>query len=493
MRCAIVSDIHANLQAWKAVLLDARSVGVDKIVCLGDIVGYGPDPAAVLQSVYENVDHLVLGNHDAVVCGKMDPSVFNSGALRIIEWTQSQLSPDAARFLTDLPLSLKTPFFRAAHANFYDPAGFEYIIDPPDAMPSWKAVDDRLLFTGHTHQPGIYLLGASGEPHRIDPRDFAVEPDKRYIVNVGSVGQPRDGEARACYCILDTDEPALFWRRIPFDLDAYRERLAQAGIDPKTSFFLGADPRHGVPALRDLLQFAPPAEAGKALHATRAVEDVDLLRRKVGRWKRLYGMSLALLLATGLTGGALAWRYATRTADRPPLDTSVLDGTDATIDRNLLPTPAATTTAPGHPLARWHVHLDRKRQQTVAVVNDAGRGATAFRLTSRSRHASMWIRSPTVRVKPGMKFTLQAFFRPAAGFDGDIAAAVSVRRRGENGNLDWDRFFLVKAPNMPRKGGWVEARQTFHLPADTVECHVEIRGAFRGRVHIRDISLIPRE
>ena len=95
MRYAIVSDIHANLQAWNAVLLDIRSSGVDKILCLGDLVGYGPQPAETLQSLYEHVDHFILGNHDAAACGKLDASYFNDGARELIEWTREQLNPES--------------------------------------------------------------------------------------------------------------------------------------------------------------------------------------------------------------------------------------------------------------------------------------------------------------------------------------------------------------------------------------------------------------
>ena len=145
MRYAIVSDLHANLPAWTAVLLDLRSLDADRIICLGDLVGYGPQPAEVLRSVYAEVNHVVLGNHDAVVCGKLDGSLFNETARQIILWTRDRLNAQALRFLRSLPLSLRGGGFRCAHGDLADPAAFRYVIDPADAAPSWSAVEDRLL------------------------------------------------------------------------------------------------------------------------------------------------------------------------------------------------------------------------------------------------------------------------------------------------------------------------------------------------------------
>ena len=126
MRFAIVSDLHSNLQAWNAVLLDIRSQKLDRIICLGDVVGYGPDPAEVLRSVHANVNHLVLGNHDAVVCGKMDETLFNESARQIIDWTRGQLNREARRFLGSLPLSLDAGLFRCAHGDFSEPGAFNH-------------------------------------------------------------------------------------------------------------------------------------------------------------------------------------------------------------------------------------------------------------------------------------------------------------------------------------------------------------------------------
>jgi len=127
MQVAIISDVHANMQAWNSVLLDIRSLDLDSIFCLGDTVGYGPNPAEVLSSIHTNVEHLVLGNHDAVVCGKLKPDLFNDSAAELIRWTSKQLNNQAVDFLASLPLSIDCGDFRCSHGDLADPAAFNYI------------------------------------------------------------------------------------------------------------------------------------------------------------------------------------------------------------------------------------------------------------------------------------------------------------------------------------------------------------------------------
>ncbi|MBA4389292.1 MAG: hypothetical protein C0404_15075, partial [Verrucomicrobia bacterium] len=149
MRIALVSDIHSNLQAWNAVLMDIRSSRLDRIICLGDVVGYGPNPAEVLESVHANVNYLVMGNHDAVICNKIDSSQFQDSAVESLEWSRQRLGKNAVAFLETLPLCLESELFRCAHGDHSDPAAFNYVIEPEDAIPSWQAVSSNLLFVGH--------------------------------------------------------------------------------------------------------------------------------------------------------------------------------------------------------------------------------------------------------------------------------------------------------------------------------------------------------
>ena len=303
MRYAFISDLHSNLQAWRAVHLDIRSSRVDYIICLGDIVGYGPSPAELLNEVHSNVDAFVMGNHDAVVCGSMDDSSFTLEARELIRWTATRVNRKAAAFLRSFPLTLVGNGFRCAHGDFARPANFEYVLNPEQALPSWQAVDSQLLLTGHTHAPAFFIMGPSGIPRETVPQDFELEPEKRYFLNAGSVGYPRDGDPRASYCIYDTQAQAVFWRRVPFDLDSYRTTLIQCGLNPARSHLLAIDPRQNATPVRALLDFTPPATLDKAAKNAVATRPVAPRQTSGKTWKHLFIAALALLIATGLSLG----------------------------------------------------------------------------------------------------------------------------------------------------------------------------------------------
>jgi predicted phosphodiesterase len=288
MRYAFISDLHANLQAWHAVHRDIRNQCADYIICLGDVVGYGPSPARLLNEVHSHIDAFVLGNHDAVVAGKMDDSSFNPEAREIIRWTAGRLNRKASEFLGSFPLTLIGNGFRCAHGDFSKPANFEYVLNPEDALPSWQTVDTQLLLAGHTHDPAFFLIGASGIPREIEPQDFELEPGKRYFVNVGSVGAPRDGDPRASYCLYDTEARAVFWRRVAFDLDSYRSAIIQSGLDVNQCHFLKNDPLEKTIPVREQLDFTPPTLPGKAAQTPLATRDFTLLKRNLRRWKQLF-------------------------------------------------------------------------------------------------------------------------------------------------------------------------------------------------------------
>ncbi len=230
MRYAIVSDIHANIHAWDAVYADLCEQGVDEIICLGDIMGYGPNPAEVFEACYSNVHHMVMGNHDAAVCGKMPLERFNKESRRIVEWTQSRIDLSAKNFLMKLPLVVGGDDAIFTHSGVDHPANFDYVYDAPECMPSWAACSEKIIFAGHTHLPGIHMVGDMGVPQSIPPKDIRLSDAMRYFVNVGSVGQPRDGDVRACYVIYDSDESFIWYRRVPFNIDGYFASLKSNGL-----------------------------------------------------------------------------------------------------------------------------------------------------------------------------------------------------------------------------------------------------------------------
>jgi predicted phosphodiesterase len=239
MRYAIVSDIHANLQAWHAVRDDLRECGVDEVLCLGDVIGYGPRPVQVLDEVREFCGNFVLGNHDAVVAGKLDPNLFNDNAKYLIDWTCKQLGDEPARFFNEVPMVMGDDIMTCVHAEAAIPERWTYIVEPEQSRESFEATDAQVTFVGHTHVPlvcryDIHTMAIDGR----SGLDFAFEPKMRYLVNVGSVGDPRDGTASASYCIYDSEAQKVFFRSLPFDYDAFREDLAKSRLPVKPHFLI---------------------------------------------------------------------------------------------------------------------------------------------------------------------------------------------------------------------------------------------------------------
>ena len=230
MRYAIISDIHANLQALHAIQEDILKVGVDELICLGDIVGFGPDPSKVMDSIYANVHHFVMGNHDAAACGLLDSSAFNKDSRKIIEWTKTKLNPTAKKFLKEMPFIISTENFACVHAEMGDPGMYRYITQPEEAKASWDSCTEQIIFIGHTHIPAIYMVGEMGVAHYLPPQELRCGANMRYIVNVGSVGQSRDGDMRACYVVYDSEKQQIDFRRVTYDLDKYFDRMQAEGL-----------------------------------------------------------------------------------------------------------------------------------------------------------------------------------------------------------------------------------------------------------------------
>lgn len=491
MQVAIISDIHANLQAWNAVLLDIRHSGIKKIICLGDIVGYGPNPAEVMESVYANVDYFVLGNHDAVICRKLDPSLFNQTAHELIEWTRDRLGPNAMKFLGAIPLTLQTNAFRCAHGDLGEPASFDYVIDPGDATPSWNCVDDQLIFIGHTHVPAIHVLGSSGVPRTVAPQDFALEEGKRYIVNVGSVGQPRDGDSRASYCIYDTTRKSVLWRRIAFDLDAYRVALKSVNLPEDHNYFLKHDPRLAVPPLRELLSFTPAATPDQAVRDVEEVQHVERLERSISKWKFL--AAILFLLVT-----AAACFIVFRDDPVPPVipettlcipapDNGPLDAKSTEEGRNILSLPSAPVAA-GEAIPCWSITLGDSNKQSVAVTNREP-GRCDFLFASSSADTDITISSPPILVEPGMKLCIEGFFLRSPDFKGAATAEIALTSSNSTSGATELEHFVTKEPRVSRQGGWLAAKQTFTIPRDGYSIRAVIRGKFTGSFQVRDIKL----
>jgi predicted phosphodiesterase len=499
MTFAIVSDLHANLQAWNAVLLDIRARGIEHIVCLGDIVGYGPNPAEVLHSVHAHVHDILLGNHDAVVAGLIGPEDFNPRARSAIEWTCQQVSSDARTFLGSLPLCLTGPAFRCTHGDFSDPGAFHYVLEPDDALRSWSAVPEPLLFVGHSHEPAIFVRGRSGRPHSVAPQDFELEAGKQFLVNVGSVGQPRDRDYRASYCIYDPDRASVFFRKVPFDLEAYRAALDASDLPEKNSAFLRFDPRHGVPPLRESLVFSPPPPE-RALHKDDEVQALTCMGNRLNRWRRL-AIATALTATLCLASGLAAWWHQTHRAWSivpaafSPVEAESVPASGITARQrtaipethNLLGTlESPDAGSPGIP--GWAVEVSERRRQQVTV--EAGKDTPAsIRMSSTAPLSDLVVRSRPIRVRAGDRFRFYAEVGQTNGFRGELEFMMDLTCDGQPLHRDWQRF-VADTPHE----GWRLARKVFPPPQDPLPTgdlilQVRVQGRFQGTVCIRQIGL----
>ncbi len=262
MRFAFVSDIHANLQAWRAVWPDTVAHNVDRVICLGDIVGYGPRPAETLSDIYTRASYFVVGNHDAAVAGLFDASQFSDDAQRMIAWTRERLGSQAFDLIKQLPYAFQIDAggFDAVcvHASMSDPAEFDYIFEEEDARAHWAACEERLAFVGHTHVPQADVLNADDTYECLPPGELHIEPDKRYIINVGSVGMPRDNDFRAVYCIYDTETHTVSWHRTAYDVEGLKEDIKSLiGTSSQAEYMLASFEAGGNVSVRERLDFAP--------------------------------------------------------------------------------------------------------------------------------------------------------------------------------------------------------------------------------------------
>lgn len=230
MRYLVISDIHANLVALEAVLEDAAGEW-EQIWCLGDIVGYGPDPNGCVELLSQQ-EHLSLsGNHDWAVLGKLDIESFNSEARTAIRWTQKTISQENRDYLTALPALQVIEPFTLVHASPRQPI-WEYLLDEGAAAQNFLLLNTPYCFVGHTHTPVIFTETTPGKSEASYPAydESIMLGEERLIINPGSVGQPRDSDPRAAYGILDSD--ALTWqhRRVAYDVEETQARMRSHGL-----------------------------------------------------------------------------------------------------------------------------------------------------------------------------------------------------------------------------------------------------------------------
>ena len=234
MKYAIISDVHANEAALRSVLADARSEGAERVICLGDVVGYGPLPQEALRLVRANAAVTLAGNHDDAVSGRQGADDFIDLAGDAVQRHREALDADSLAWLRALPYTCELDGALAAHGDFVDPKKFYYVDDEEGAKANFNATAAQLMFVGHTHVPCLYLTGQSGAVYRLDAQDFSLEDGKRYIVNPGSVGYPREanGQCFSSYAIYDSTARAVFFRQLPFSVSSVMQR----GKSPRRRF-----------------------------------------------------------------------------------------------------------------------------------------------------------------------------------------------------------------------------------------------------------------
>ena len=226
MKILVISDIHANLTAFEAVLANCAGEW-DYVWCLGDVVGYGPDPNECVDLLKTLPQLCLAGNHDWAALNRLDVKTFNPDARRAAEWTQATLTAENTRWLEHLPVTFVIGDYTLVHASPREPI-WEYILEPAVATLNFPHFETPYCFVGHTHQPVIYSLPETSTNARSSPPRYNEAHQlngKRQIINPGSIGQPRDQNPKAAYGMLDLRKGIFEHRRIPYDIRAVQRRM----------------------------------------------------------------------------------------------------------------------------------------------------------------------------------------------------------------------------------------------------------------------------
>jgi predicted phosphodiesterase len=238
MRCAILADIHANLQALEAVLADAQECGCDEFHCLGDIVGYNANPSECLEIVRALPGACVLGNHDAAAAESEALDHFSPLAKQSLEWTRTQLQSEQKEWLSTLRPMRQIRRYTLVHATLDTPLSWAYIRSSAAAEMSLACQRTQLAFFGHTHVPGIFVQGGGTISME---EGLQLPTDTKLFINAGSVGQSRDGDWRASYLVYDEESAGLWLRRVEYDVRSASQAVLDAGLPKRLAerLFLG--------------------------------------------------------------------------------------------------------------------------------------------------------------------------------------------------------------------------------------------------------------
>jgi predicted phosphodiesterase len=230
-RIAVFSDIHGNLHALQAVLKVIDESDISKIFCGGDVVGYGANPNECCDELRKREIPTVAGNHDHAALTLADISYFNRIAKEAVLWTQDQLTEENTEWLHSIPMTLSSDdnTFTIVHASPYSPDEWNYVLTMGDARRAFEHFEERICFIGHSHQPFI-IENFNGNLSCPTQSVYEMRPDGRYLINVGSVGQPRDRDPHASFCIVDMNENTIKLARAEYDIEAAQKAILDAGL-----------------------------------------------------------------------------------------------------------------------------------------------------------------------------------------------------------------------------------------------------------------------
>lgn len=232
LKTAIFSDIHGNLQALEAILKDAKEQGVQNFACLGDVVGYGPSPADCISKIQEIGCVCIKGNHDDDASTERDLSNLSDNAQVSLKWTRDRLSSAQKEWLRRLPMQKRLGRNMLVHSSLKNPHSWEYIRNKFDAEAAISSQPTPLCFFGHTHKPVCYEQTTNGVSI-VDEQKIGINPDYKYLINVGSVGQPRDGNPDASYVIFNRTSREISFRRVQYDVSSVVDEIYASGLDPE--------------------------------------------------------------------------------------------------------------------------------------------------------------------------------------------------------------------------------------------------------------------
>jgi predicted phosphodiesterase len=229
MRVAVISDVHANYHALEAVLEQIDAARVDAVWCLGDTVGYGPRPNECCERVEARADRCLVGNHDLVVLGELNVSDFNDEAAAAAVWTSSVLTPESRAFLASLRAIGQTEGVDLYHASARDPV-WEYVLTEEAALATFELSSAPLILVGHSHVALALTLDGDDVAGGLAPAGTEADLDGRWLLNPGSVGQPRDGDPRAAWLLLDLERRFAAFHRVPYSIEDTQSEMRERGL-----------------------------------------------------------------------------------------------------------------------------------------------------------------------------------------------------------------------------------------------------------------------